>query len=691
MTGWRVLAAVAPLATLVLAACDNLPFRHKVEQLLPCWPQCEDVAACLTDGDCDDADDCTQDACHSGVCTHAPVDGDGDGHGAFLCGGDDCDDAADTVHPGASEGTAGSAACTDGIDNDCDGAIDLVEQGCLSGVCNEHGWCWVAPRPSGTWLTGVWQASADELWAVGSTGTILRTDGVHFEQTPTGSVVNLRAIWGANATAIWAVGEDGLILHWDGSAWAPQDSGAAVSLHGVHGTSSTDVWAVGEQGTVRHWDGAAWSSVPSGTTETLWSAWAATPADAWFAGDNDTPLHWDGATAQRFTCGTSTSFMSVHGLAADHVWAVGPGANSVFCLWDGQAWSPRGPSLGARAVHAITASEAWAFGLDGRMVRWDGNAWSYYFESPVPTLEHLFAAASVAANDLWAAGSNGELIHWEGASWARVRPEFAESLSFADVWGCAPDDVWLSGGETHHHDGGSVQPRGPALSALHGFACDDLFGIDHEGLAWHWDGTSWQSEATGTVPATGASAGKLGGTGDDDLWLLGRDGEIWHRDATTWSLAHTAPALLRGVFALAPDDVWVVGENGFTAHFDGLGWIEIAGPTAPELDAVWASGPNDVWATGQAATWRWDGTQWSVVPGLPLDWAVAGVGARSLDGRSADDVWLLNVESRVAHWDGSTWTELPTPVSVSVLSIFAAPWGEVWVVGGGSTVLRRSP
>jgi len=106
---------------------------------------CDDQNPCTTDdcsegeclhsnntAQCDDGDPCTVgDVCIGGTCSGEPLDSDGDGYVSDACaGGNDCDDSDDEVNPGESEGPQGNETCSDTVDNDCDGAVDLEDPGC---------------------------------------------------------------------------------------------------------------------------------------------------------------------------------------------------------------------------------------------------------------------------------------------------------------------------------------------------------------------------------------------------------------------------------------------------------------------------------------------------------------------------------------------------------------------------------
>ncbi|MEK7705429.1 MAG: putative metal-binding motif-containing protein, partial [Myxococcota bacterium] len=99
-------------------------------------PSCADAvvtsAACVCDGATRSDGLCCADTWHSsGYCCTGTwqasacascTDGDGDGHDDAVCGGDDCNDALGSVHPGATE------VCGDTVDQDCSGG-DLVCSG----------------------------------------------------------------------------------------------------------------------------------------------------------------------------------------------------------------------------------------------------------------------------------------------------------------------------------------------------------------------------------------------------------------------------------------------------------------------------------------------------------------------------------------------------------------------------------
>jgi hypothetical protein len=94
-------------------------------------------------GACDDQDDCTVgDACSAGQCQPGAGgrDADGDGSVDAACGGDDCDDGNRDVHPDAPEDLQAGNSCADALDNDCDGATDKEDGGCVTGDWWEALW-----------------------------------------------------------------------------------------------------------------------------------------------------------------------------------------------------------------------------------------------------------------------------------------------------------------------------------------------------------------------------------------------------------------------------------------------------------------------------------------------------------------------------------------------------------------------
>ena len=143
--------------------------------------------------------------------------------------------------------------------------------------------------------------------------------------------------------------------------------------------------------------------------------------------------------------------------------------------------------------------------------------------------------------------------------------------------------------------------------------------------------------------------------------------------------------------ATATGGVWVVGKVRSMAKrlqdkgddvLHGAAWrIEADGRATMtviddlDLHDVSVAGDGSVWAVGQGLH-RFDGKGWSKVP-VPL---AAPDRLSSVWARSAGDVWMVNFDKGIYHWDGRSIARAPMESGLEPRSIRGAG-DEVWVVG----------
>ncbi|NLH51022.1 MAG: hypothetical protein GX444_20795 [Myxococcales bacterium] len=106
---WRLVAILLALVGLFVMGCGN--------------GDDDDNDDNDNDNDNDQADDDAADDDAADDDSAECPDADGDGFTDATCGGEDCNDADDTIYPGAED------VCGDSIDQDCD---DVADDGCLS-------------------------------------------------------------------------------------------------------------------------------------------------------------------------------------------------------------------------------------------------------------------------------------------------------------------------------------------------------------------------------------------------------------------------------------------------------------------------------------------------------------------------------------------------------------------------------
>jgi hypothetical protein len=184
-----------------------------------------------------------------------------------------------------------------------------------------------------------------------------------------------------------------------------------------------------------------------------------------------------------------------------------------------------------------------------------------------------------------------------------------------------------------------------------------------------------------------------------------------HWDGISWSVV-TSPNVgtlqngLFGVAGISSTDMWAVGyylsANGtpdqtLVEHWNGTSWEVVNSPNESTHDnflrGVAPISSNDVWAVGyydtgngtpdQTLVEHWDGFTWSVVPSPNVGTFDRLYGVAAV---SSSDVWAVGTagQTLVEHWDGSTWSVVPSPNVGTfdyLYGVAALSSSDVWAVG----------
>lgn len=133
------------------------------------------------------------------------------------------------------------------------------------------------------WLNAVVAPSADELWAVGSSLSTGKSEGLilhgntgawQFQTVPTSQLTSISAL---SADDLWAVSTAGFksqVEHWTGQQWQnvlSKSESLAYDLTKIVALSDNDLWATGSSSTpnqvfpaiILHWNGQTWQSAGS--------------------------------------------------------------------------------------------------------------------------------------------------------------------------------------------------------------------------------------------------------------------------------------------------------------------------------------------------------------------------------------------------------------------------------------------
>lgn len=266
--------------------------------------------------------------------------------------------------------------------------------------------------------------------------------------------------------------------------------------------------------------------------------------------------------------------------------------------WSGSAWVVEGFQPSFRAVHLVSPTLGWAAGGAYSLYRITDQAWNLAYRATEDADRRIGSIAAWADGKLIAAlwSSVGAasvpqphahgILRYDGANW--IRDNLAEFSLVNAVWGSSYDNA---------------------------------FAVTGTGLISKFNGTTWQTQFTAAGPLF-----LVGGTGPGYALAVGENLRTIRFNGTAWAqivgaVGSNNPSQL---YLAAPDDAWVATTGGLVHRFNGAAWTAVDMNQAGGVTRTWAlfgTGSNDVYAVrgpiqGPRVLYRWNGTQWSTMPGF---------------------------------------------------------------------------
>ncbi len=599
--------------------------------------------------DCDDGLACTQDYCaaDTGGCANVPVP------------------------TGGPEGWLNSPECQNGLDDDCDGLVDLEDPECHTEpcatvaecsddgnpctltTCDGEGFCRTAPVADGTPCPGsdacteTYLCRRDQC-VPGPATRDLDQDGFVDAACQFGSDCDdndATIHFGAEGprgdpSCFDGIDNDcdGMIDAFDADCWEATCSSdgwclehprpLADNLKGLWGAAPDDIWAVGDFGHIIHWDGGGWSRSAKPVYFTLEDVCGCAADDVWAVSTTGDIVHYDGDAWRKVDRGTG-----------------GPNAYfAVDCLCDGDH--------GTR--------ELWAVGRSGKYSIFDGSSW-HHGQHPSPSFENLNGVWIAGPGEAWAVGRGGLLSRYAGGAWQDANA--GVTLELHGIWGTSPEQIWSVGARTFlAFDGSSwSSPVNLGSAALY-----DVWGLgDHlwvagDGVLFDFDRVSQRQHpyALGVDPPTLRA---VRGFDTQDLWAVGDAGAIVHVGEQGVSTNTLSTRELWSVCGTPghqdSERIWAVGatRQGFFLRDQG-GWQMIPADMKGWMRDIYCAGSHGVFAVGDKYWMRWgDGVfEQGEIPGVNTADELMAV-----DGRiGPNGVELIAVGDRtlIAYYDGQQWT-----------------------------------
>ncbi|MBD3383476.1 T9SS type A sorting domain-containing protein [candidate division KSB1 bacterium] len=321
----------------------------------------------------------------------------------------------------------------------------------------QQGWFWQNPSPHGNGINDIQMIDSNLAFAVGTQGTIIRTDdgGLNWTMQFTDVTKEFFGVHFFNNTTGTVVGEDGIIMRTTngGQNWIQQESGVSVHLRSVYFETADIGIVVGDSGTVLKTGngGNSWNrvTIQGDPTMNLYDIQIKDiTTEIMIVGDDATMIRTSlGDIGFEDIIGESVYFdpLSLRGLnhVSGSTWiCVGLGGAAFRSLDNGDSWSPVSlPNINGRDLYDIsfgTSTHGMIVGEEGVVYLTEdgGNTWSEEQAESV----RLLGLSAVDMNVAMAVGDSGTVLKSVdgGVNWYNYRFSVT-SVGFTDAF--IPDEL----------------------------------------------------------------------------------------------------------------------------------------------------------------------------------------------------------------------------------------------------------
>lgn len=504
--------------------------------------------------------------------------------------------------------------------------------------CGQN-WEWQYPLPQGNWFYGVENVDRDTAIAVGTNGTIMRTQdaGGSWEivHCAAGTQKHLRDIDMVDERRGWAVGEKGSILRTTngGDSWVSQSiSNTGQDFVSVSFVDSLNGWACSHDRIYHTDDGGSSWTTQSSTLLYKWSIHFTDSLHGWCVGgywSSDEILYTKdgGATWKTQTINLNVGLRAVHFVDSLQGWAVGEDSTVIHTDDGGSTWKSQKPGISTqfRFVHFLDSTEGWIGGAGGGIAYTSNGGSSWKVQKAPGPHEFLYDLHFSDAKHGWSVGNMGTIQRSNngGMTWDSLATGIHEGISSAHFidslrgWGLSGHHLFRTtdGGD---HWNKKEMNASEVLNKVHFADSTEGWVVGQSATLMHSNdgGDTWYAQYS---PATFEHLNDIHFTDPLTGWIAGEGillrtkngGSTWE-DVTTNNMGN-----MEGVYFLDASHGWIVGDGGdiLHTHDGGSSWdLQYAGHSVGNLLDVHFADTSNGWAVGIDEILHTDngGDDWSI-------------------------------------------------------------------------------